>query len=174
MTLLTDELSARIGETAVYTAPEELGRAAIRYFALAIGDYNPLYVDRRAAEAAGLRDVMAPPTLVCETNQYMIGPRGDDGYLGHGWGIEIPDTRIVRGGNEFEFFQPIHPDDVITASWTIADMTERRTSKGQDMLIVTSRATYTNQRGDTLCTNTETIIYTSLAPAAPSTTGGAA
>ena len=35
-----------------YTAPEELGRASIRYFALAIGDYNPLYVDKRAAERA--------------------------------------------------------------------------------------------------------------------------
>ena len=79
MTLLTPELQARIGETAVYTAPEELGRASIRYFALAVGDYNPLYVDQRAAQNAGLRDVMAPPTLVTETNQYMIGPRGEDG-----------------------------------------------------------------------------------------------
>ena len=33
-----DELRARIGETAVYTAPEPLGRASIRYFALAVGD----------------------------------------------------------------------------------------------------------------------------------------
>ena len=46
-------------------------------------------------------------------------------------------------------------------------MTERTTSKGQDMLIVTSRARYTNQRGELLATNTETLIYTSLKPAAP-------
>ena len=120
MTLLTPELQARIGETAVYTAPEELGRASIRYFALAIGDYNPLYVDPRAAQDAGMRDVMAPPTMLAETNQYMIGPRGEDGYMGHGWGIEIPGTRLVRGGNEYEFVQPVHPDDVVTATWTIA------------------------------------------------------
>ena len=44
---------ARIGEKASYTAPEELGRASIRYFALAIGDYNPLYVDKSAADRAG-------------------------------------------------------------------------------------------------------------------------
>ena len=116
MGLLTDELRARIGETAVYTAPEELGRASIRYFALAIGDYNPLYVDKNEAARAGYRDVIAPPTLIAETNQYMIGPRHADGYMGHGWGIEIPDTRLVRGGNEYEFFQPVHPDDVVTAT----------------------------------------------------------
>ena len=47
--LLTDELRGRIGETAAYTAPEPLGRAAIRYFALAVGDDNPLYTDREFA-----------------------------------------------------------------------------------------------------------------------------
>ena len=174
MGLLTDELRARIGETAQYTAPEELGRASIRYFALAIGDYNPLYVDRGEANRAGYRDVIAPPTLIAETNQYMIGPRNDEGYMGHGWGIEIPDTRLVRGGNEYEFFQPMHPDDVITATWEIVDATERTTSKGVDMLIVTSRATYTNQRGEKLMTNTETLIWTALPKRSSDTEAGAA
>jgi acyl dehydratase len=177
MSLLTPELRARIGESASYTAPEELGRASFRYFGLAVGDYNPLYVDVAAAQAAGLRDVMAPPTLITETNQYMRGPRNDEGFMGHGWGIEIENTRLVRGGNEYEFVQPVHPDDVITATWTIADMTERRTSKGHDMLIITSRATYTNQRGERLASNTETLIFTSLDPtpdAAASEQGGAA
>ena len=169
MSLLTPELSARIGEAVSYTAPEELGRASIRYFALAIGDYNPLYVDKRAAERAGYRDVIAPPTLIAETNQYMIGPRNEEGYMGHGWGIEIPDTRLVRGGNEYEFFQPVHPDDVVTATWEIVDATERTTSKGVEMLIVTSRATYTNQSNEKLMTNTETLIWTSLAKRAPKT-----
>ena len=162
MGLLSDELRARIGEKASYTAPEELGRAAIRYFALAVGDYNPLYVDKNAASRAGYRDVIAPPTLIAETNQYMIGPRNDEGYMGHGWGIDIPDTRLVRGGNEYEFFQPVHPDDVVTATWEIVDATERTTSKGVEMLIVTSRATYTNQSNEKLMTNTETLIWTAL------------
>jgi acyl dehydratase len=172
MALLTPELAARIGETAVYTAPEELGRASIRYFGLAVGDYNPLYVDRKAASRAGLRDVIAPPTLITETNQYMIGPRNHEGFMGHGWGIEIADTRLVRGGNTYEFFQHVHPDDVITATWELVDMTERQTSKGVDMLIITSRASYANQRAEQLCTNTETLIFTSLKPTA--TDGGAA
>ena len=41
MSLLTDEVRALVGRTRTYTAPEPLGRASIRYFALAIGDDNP-------------------------------------------------------------------------------------------------------------------------------------
>ena len=38
MSMLTDELRACVGRTAHYPAREELGRASIRYFALALGD----------------------------------------------------------------------------------------------------------------------------------------
>lgn len=165
MTLLTDALRARIGETAVYTAPEPVGRASLRYYSLAVGDDNPIYTDEAAARAAGYRDVVAPPTWITETNQYMTTGRNDEGYMGHGWGIEIANTRLVRGGNSYTFDHPIHPDDIITATWQIDDATERQTSKGQDMLIVTSSATYSNQHGTVLATNTETLIWTSL-PAA--------
>ena len=38
VTLLTDEVQAWVGATAVYTAPEELSRASIRAFAY-LGDF---------------------------------------------------------------------------------------------------------------------------------------
>ena len=43
--LLTPEVRACLGQTADFVAPEALGRASIRYFALALGDANPLWVD---------------------------------------------------------------------------------------------------------------------------------
>lgn len=162
MSLLTDALRARIGETATYTAPEPIGRAAIRYFALAVGDDNPLYTDAEFARAHGYRDVIAPPTWLAETNQYMTGRPDADGYLGHSWHLEVPDSRLVRGGNAYTFGRPAHPDDVVTATWRIADMTERTTSSGAAMLIVTSEAEYTGDDGDLLLRNTETLIYTEL------------
>ncbi len=70
MTLLTDEVKALEGRTKVYTAPEPFGAAAGRYFALAIGDDNPVYSDAAYARAQGLSGVTAPLTLICETNQY--------------------------------------------------------------------------------------------------------
>ena len=35
--MMTDAIRALIGREVTYTAPEPLGRAAIRYFALAVG-----------------------------------------------------------------------------------------------------------------------------------------
>lgn len=166
MGLLTDDIRQLIGTTKSYTAPEELGGAAGRYFGLAIGDNNRLYSDPEFARTHGLSGVTAPLTLVCETNQYANIAPDSEGYAGHTWGLEIPGTRTVRGGNSYEFQRRIRADDVITATWEIADMAEKRTGKGTDMLIVTSRATYTNQSGELLATNDETIIFVSLEGAA--------
>lgn len=162
MGLLTDDIRGLIGTRRVYTAPEELGAAAGRYFGLAIGDDNPLYSDAEFARAHGLRGVTAPLTLVCETNQYANLPPDAEGYAGHTWGLEIAGTRTVRGGNTYAFQRRVRPDDVITATWEIADIAEKRTGSGTDMLIVTSRAIYTNQHDELLATNDETIIYVSL------------
>ncbi|MEU8132014.1 FAS1-like dehydratase domain-containing protein [Streptodolium elevatio] len=162
MSLPVAELRAMVGRTATYTAPEELGRAAIRMFAVAVGDTNPLYTDREFARAWGYDDVVAPPTLLCETNQYAGLPADADGYAGHTWGIDIPGTRKVRGGNAYTFHKAVHPDDVVTACWTLTDVAERRMSSGLAMVIVSSVATYSNQRGELLVTNEETVIWTEL------------
>lgn len=163
--LLTDALRARIGQTASYTAPEPLGRAAIRYFAVAVGDDNRLYTDPGYAREHGYHDVIAPPTLLAETNQYVTGTPDADGYLGHSWHLQVPGSRLVRGGNSYRFAKPAGPDTVVTVQWQITDMTERTTSTGTAMLIVTSEATYTDQRGELLLTNTETLIFTARAGA---------
>ena len=80
--LLTDELKSWIGRKVSYTAPEELGRASIRYFALALGDDNPLYRDEEFARKTRHGGIIAPPTFICETNQYMDAAPNEDGYIG--------------------------------------------------------------------------------------------
>lgn len=164
MALLTPQLQAMIGREVTYTAPEELGRAAIRYFALATGDTSPLYTDDGYAREHGYPGVIAPPTLICETNQYTGLPRNPEGFAGHSWDLDVPGTRLVRGGNSYAFHRPVLPSDVVTATWRITGMTERATRQGLPMLIVTSVAEFTSQSGEPLATNTETLIYTALAP----------
>jgi acyl dehydratase len=159
VSLLTPELKARIGEERVFASPDELGRAAIRYFALAVGDLNPLYLDDGFARAQGHPSVIAPPTLICETNQFVPGARDADGYLGQMFDLDVPGTRQIRGSNEYELLRPVLPSDRVTITWRLEDLNERLTSSGSEMLIATSVATYTNQDGDTLARNTETIVY---------------
>lgn len=149
--LLTPDLAARIGEEVTYTAPEPLGRASIRYFALATGDPDP----------AHLAGDVAPPTLICETNQYTGLPRDAEGYAGHGWGLTVPGTRLVRGGNAYRFVRPVEPGTVVTARWRLDDMVERVTGGGRRMLVVTSIAEYTDQDKRLLAVNEETLIYVS-------------
>ena len=159
MSLLTPEIRALLGTEKRYAAPEELGRAAIRYFATAVGDDNPLYTDDDYARAHGYPAVVAPPTLICETNQYAGVPRGGTGYAGHEWDIDVPGAQQVRGGNAYVFHRPLLPTDVVTAVWRIADVAERTNSRGHEMLIITSVAEYRGAADDLIASNTESLIW---------------
>lgn len=153
---LLDRLKQTVGQEMVFQAPDEMGRASLRQYSLAIGDFNPLYSDRQYAQAHGLRDVMAPPTLMCDTWQYVdsdIDDRG--GLLGRG---AMGEPAALRAGNEYEFFQPIHPDDIITARWIVKDVYQR-TGRSGVLIFQVIEMTFYNQRQELLARNTETMFY---------------
>jgi acyl dehydratase len=165
MPLLTDELKSWIGREAHYPAREELGRASIRYFALALGDDDPLYVDDAYAREAGYPSVIAPPTLVCETCQYAHRPPDEHGYIGHAWDLPVSGCRLIRAGNDYEFFRPVLPDDRISVTWTLEDIAERPSSRGVNQLYVSSVARYRDASGALVAINRESIVYQPLATA---------
>lgn len=156
-------LRAQVGTERVYEAPDPLGAAAIRYFAIAVGDLNPLYLDASFARGHGHDDVIAPPTLICETNQFVPGARADDGYLSQMVDLPTPGMRQIRGGNEYEFLRPVKPTDRVTITWRVESLEEKTSSSGTTMFIGRSVATYTNQDGEVLARNTETLIYQVIA-----------
>src|SRR5216684_4395041 len=160
--LLTDELRGWIGREVSYTAREEIGRASIRYFALAIGDDNPLYIDDAYARAAGYPSIIAPPTFVCEANQYAHRPPDQDGYIGHTWELPVKGCQMIRGGHDYEFFRPVLPEDRISVIWRLEDITEHRSSSGGQLLVVISATTYSNQSCELLARNRETPIFLPL------------
>ena len=156
MASLLERLKATVGAEIVLRAPDEIGRSSLRQYALAIGDFNPIYSDREFAQANGLRDVMAPPTLICDTWQYVdsdMDERGD--LLGRG---PIRELEGLRAANEYEFFQPIHPDDVVTAHWTVKDVYEKTGSTGS-LVFQVIETTFYNQSEELLARNTETMFY---------------
>ena len=163
MALLTEELKGWIGREVHYPAREELGRASIRYFALAIGDENPLYVDDAYARQAGHPSVIAPPTLVCESCQYAHQKPNADGYIGHEWRLPVPNTRTVRAGNDYEFMRPVLPTDRISVTWTLESIVEKPSSRGGTQLFVSSVARYRDAQGEVVAINRETIVYQPLA-----------
>jgi hypothetical protein len=150
VTLLTDAVRAHIGREVVYTAPEPLSGASFRYFAFAIGDDNPRW-----------REGVAPPTFICESNQY-LDSRGDLVAGGHHWDLPVKGCRLLRGGHEYEFFRPLRAGDHVSVTWRIADIQERRSAAGKEMLVVTSEASYGTTAGEPLARNVETLIYEQL------------
>ena len=156
MASLLEKLKETVGQEIVLQAPDEMGRSSLRQYALAIGDFNPLYSNREFAKAHGLPDVMAPPTLICDTWQYVDGDMDDRGdLLGRG---PIRELEGLRAGNEYEFFQPIHPDDVINAHWKVEDVYER-TGRSGSIIFQVIEITFYNQREELLARNTETMFY---------------
>ena len=156
MASLLERLKATVGQEIILRAPDEIGRSSLRQYALAIGDFNPIYSDREFAQINGLRDVMAPPTLICDTWQYVdsdMDERGD--LLGRG---PIRELEGLRAGNEYEFFQPIHPDDVVTAHWIVKDVYEKTGSTGS-LVFQVIETTFYNQLEELLARNTETMFY---------------
>ena len=147
--MLTEELRSWIGREAHYPAREELGRASIRYFALALGDDNPLYVNG---------DV-APPTLIVESCQYAHQRPNADGYIGHEWHLPVPNARLIRAGNDYEFMRPVLPTDRISVTWTLENIVEKPSSRGGTQLFVSSVGRYTDAQGAIVAINRETIVY---------------
>jgi hypothetical protein len=162
MGLLTEALRAWIGREVTYHAPDEIGRASIRYFATALGDNNPLHRNDDYARAAGHAGVIAPPTFICETCQYVDSVPDENGYVGHSWDLPLSGCRMIRVGNDYEFHQAALADTVLTVTWMLESIDERSYSKGGKQLFVVSVARYYDQHANALATNRETTVYQPL------------
>ena len=139
---LTDEMREQaIGvESAPTTTDVEKGHIA--RFAEAIGDDNPAYTEG-TPETGG---IVAPPTFL----RAMRAVRPELPF-------EIPFTRLLDGGSDWEYFEHVRPGDVITAVGRVEDIRERTGSIGQ-MIITTVKVTYRNQTGAIVATQTSTSI----------------
>jgi acyl dehydratase len=104
------------GRTFPAAAPYEVSRVKIAEFADAIGDPNPLYRDRAAAQAAGYADVIAPPTFAIVISMAGSAPAVADPGLGLNYAM------VVHGEQRFEHVRPIRAGDVIVAQTTISDI----------------------------------------------------
>ena len=124
----------------------EVGREKIREYANAIGAENPVHHDREAAQAAGFRDVVAPPMFCVVYSAPALGP----GVLDPDVGINL--AAMVHGGQEFVWGEPVCAGDEITTTATCKQIYERdgkgfyvfeTVSTNQDGA-ETVRATWTN------------------------------
>jgi acyl dehydratase len=96
-----------------------VGREKIREYASAVGETDPLHHDLATARAAGHADLVAPPMFAVVYASRAIAPALFDPEVG------IDFARMVHGGQEFAWGEPVVSGDVITTTAEVADVSER-------------------------------------------------
>jgi acyl dehydratase len=129
------------------SAPYEVSRVKIAEFAAAIGDPNPVYRDRGAAQAAGHRDVIAPPTFAI-----VISMAGSGAALGDP-GLGLNYAMVVHGEQRFTYTRPLTAGDVVTAQVTLTDIRD----VGRNVMLTTSTDIIA-ETGELVCTAISTIV----------------
>ena len=136
-----------LGRTFPVTDPYEVSRVKIAEFAAAIGDPNPVYRDRAAAQAAGYPDVIAPPTFPVVVAMAASGQAVADPGLGLNYAM------VVHGEQRFEYARPIGAGDVLTATSTISDI--RQTGR---LTMLSTRTDIRTVSGEHVCTAHSTLV----------------
>ena len=136
-----------IGRTFEPSEPYEVSRVKIAEFAEAIGDPNPLFRDRGAAQAAGYPDVIAPPTFAIVISSAGLAKLMADPGLGVNYAM------IVHGEQSFTHHRPLHAGDVVVSQSTVESIKQIRS--------MTTLATVTEIRtvdGERVCTARSTAV----------------
>ena len=124
-----------------------VGREKVREYAAAIGETSPLCHDVEAARAAGYADVVAPPMFAAVYSWRALAPVVLDPQLG------IDFARLVHGGQEFTWHEPVVAGDEITTEAAFKDHAKRG-----DLNVYTFTSRSVNQRGELVCEGTWTNI----------------
>lgn len=150
--LTTDELQKMIGmrsEPVIFKVEE----GAIQRYAEAIGDPNPLYNDPEYAKKSKHGRLICPPGFtgwpvkrgrITESISAMLVKAGAP-------------SRLLDGGVEFEFFEPIGAGDMLVTTTTLTQLTEKQTKLGST-LFATMETTYLNQSGNLVLKARQTLI----------------
>lgn len=155
-TLINPELKAMVGQETDLPGIEAIDKTSIARYAHAISDPDPRYLDEEYARKKEHGGVVAPPTFVFDLIPASV-ELGDDGRdLTR---IKLPGYRLARGGNEYQFFKLVRPGDAVHRKRKIIDVYEKESKKVGTIIFVVYDTTYTNQEGELLGINRETLMF---------------
>jgi len=150
-TIITNEMRAKVGmthEPVVF----EIEKGAIRRFAQAVEDPNPLWVDDEYARKTRYGGIVCPPG-------FFGLPTGQAAELGDM--IELMDPplkNILFGGAESELYLPIRPGDILISYMKLTDLYEKSGGTGK-MIFMVFEANYKNQRDEVVAKTRYTLLF---------------
>jgi acyl dehydratase len=151
--VITDEAKALIGvELAPFVV--EVDKSAVRKYASAIRFPDPplpVHVNEEAAKKSKWGGVIAPPIMA--TSFAWLGP------ILEKVNPAMPKYRVgLNGGQEYEFFAPVRPGDVLTSRPKLASLDEKPRDDGGVMLVMVLEADFENQRGEKVLKARQTLL----------------
>lgn len=120
----------------------------IREFVLAVGDDNPLYVDRNTAMAAGYRDIPIPPTFATVIDMW-AGANFDELVSR----LQLNPLKVLHGEQQYTYIEPICAGDVLYGKTHVTAVTEKA-----NMKLITLETTYVNQNQHAVLIATSVVI----------------
>jgi acyl dehydratase len=142
-----EQLRSRIGrEVSVSMEPylTEVTFDAIRHWAQALGDRNPLWRDGDFARRWGHADVIAPPTILFAFDRLAIGYRGG-----------LPGVHSFFGGTRFRWANTVTRNTPITPTVIFKDLIERESKFGGRSFEQLSEITFVDRQRETTIATAE-------------------
>ncbi len=122
-------------------------RGAVRKFAEAIGDLNPLYTDEDAAQRSGYGRMIAPPTFPI-TFDY-------GGILG----LALPPAGLIHGQQSFDYTRPLYVGEAVSCYRELQSSYDKRGGQGL-MTFLVFKSVGADEAGATIYTMSATLIVT--------------
>ncbi len=105
----------------------EVEKGAIRRFAEALGETNPIYFEEAAARAAGYRSVVAPPTFPSTLRSQ--SDLRDNLMLS-------PGKHLIQAEQTIEYARPIVAGDKLSVTSRVAEISQRATPSGMTDVVI--------------------------------------
>jgi acyl dehydratase len=127
----------------------------IRIFAHAIADPNPVYVDERAARAAGFSGIVAPPTFVEASRHF--DPESESRLHG----AADADGTALHAEQHYEYHRTLCAGDVLTATVKPGRNWQKEGRRSGTLHFVDSITEYRDQDGELVVTSRMVGVKTS-------------
>ncbi len=131
----------------------EIEKGKIKELAAAIGDDNPIYQSKEAAQEAGFDDVPIPLTFL-----QVVDTWGGYSFDEKMKILKLNPVKILHGEQEYEHLLDIYPGDVLTVNSKVIDVKVKKGASGGMDLIKTENR-YKNQRGELAAISRNTTVH---------------
>ena len=127
----------------------EVEKQRLRFFSMATGQTDPVYLDETVAKKKGHTSLLAPPTFLTTIGMEQEKPYQ---YLKD---LNIKMECLLHAGQEYKYHIPVHAGDTITMVSKIADMFDKKNGSLQFLVFI---SIYTNQQHNIVAEAKSTLV----------------